>query len=178
MLTLTARQKLLAVISFVSVVLLLAAHPLQAQCTTAVAPLSVTYGVAVNELTNKIYATGAPGINNAVTVFDGATNSTTTVSDPNAVQPCAVAVNTVTNKIYVANYGSANVTVLDGATNSTTTVGMGSDPIAVAVNPVTNKIYVANCGSSCGGNGNVTVIDGATNSTTSVSSGGGPRLWP
>ena len=37
----------------------------------------------------------------------------------------AVAVNPVTNKIYVANYGSNNVTVIDGATNATTTVSRG-----------------------------------------------------
>ena len=66
--------------------------------------------------------------------------------------PVAVAVNPLTNKIYVANQGSANVTVIDGTNNSTTTVATGSTPIAVAVNPVTNKIYVANSGS-----GNVTV---------------------
>ena len=33
-----------------------------------------------------------------------------------------MAVNPVTNKIYVANVGSNNVTVIDGATNATTTV--------------------------------------------------------
>ena len=74
-----------------------------------------------------------------------------------------MAVNPVTNKIYVANTDSNNVTVIDGATNATTTVAAGAHPCAVAVNPVTNKIYVANHGSN-----NVTVIDGATNDTTTV----------
>ena len=59
-----------------------------------------------------------------------------------------MAVNPVTNKIYVANYGSDNVTVIDGATNATTTVTAWTTPSAVAVNPVTNKIYVANGGSN------------------------------
>ena len=77
-----------------------------------------------------------------------------------------MAVNPVTNKIYVANSDSNNVTVIDGATNSTTTVPVGHRPAAVAVNPVTNKIYVANSGSN-----NVTVIDGATNTTTTVAAG-------
>ena len=66
-----------------------------------------------------------------------------------------MAVNPVTNKIYVANCGSSNVTVIDGATNATTTVAAGTYPYAVAVNPVTNKVYVANDGSD-----NVTVING------------------
>ena len=83
----------------------------------------------------------------------------------------AVAVNPVTNKIYVAN-SSGTVTVIDGATNTTTTVAAGTAPIAVAVNPVTNKIYVANQGSN-----NVTVIDGATNTTTTVAAGTTPLPW-
>ena len=70
--------------------------------------------------------------------------------------PRAVAVNPITNKIYVANFTSDDVTVIDGTNNSTITVAVGTIPLAVAVNPVTNKIYVANEGSN-----NVTVIDGA-----------------
>ncbi len=84
-------------------------------------------------------------------------------------QPNAVAVNPVTNKIYVANYESGNVTVIDGRTNETSTVAAGTNPDAVAVNPVTNKIYVANYGS-----GNVTVIDGETNQTSTVEAGTHP----
>ncbi|MGD0183265.1 MAG: YncE family protein, partial [Terriglobales bacterium] len=91
--------------------------------------------------------------------------------------PQAVAVNPVTNKIYVANYnygntnGNSNVTVIDGATNSATTVAVGPNPDAVTVNPNTNMIYVANGNSS---SGTVTVIDGATNNTTTVAAGGDP----
>ena len=88
---------------------------------------------------------------------------------PVGPQPAAVAVNTVTNKIYVANVGSpvispyvGDITVIDGATNATTTIA-DSYPSAMAVNSVTNKIYVTNYSSN-----NVTVIDGATNSTTTV----------
>jgi YVTN family beta-propeller protein len=85
-----------------------------------------------------------------------------------------VAVNAVTNKVYVANNQSGNVTVIDGATNSATTVAAGSGPCAVAVNTVTNKVYVANYGSAYG-SANVTVIDGATNSATAVAAGTCPR---
>jgi YVTN family beta-propeller protein len=45
-------------------------------------------------------------------------------------------VNSVTNRIYVANYGSNDVTVIDGATN--TTVAPGSSPVSVAMTPTTN----------------------------------------
>ena len=81
-----------------------------------------------------------------------------------------MAVNPVTNRVYVANWGSDTVTVIDGATNAAiATVGAGTNPYAVIVNPVTNKVYVANWGSDT-----VTVIDGTTNATTAVSVGTEP----
>src|SRR5438552_13864843 len=45
------------------------------------------------------------------------------------VSPFAIAVNPVSNKIYVAGSGSNNVTVINGADNSTTTVGVA--PLAI-----------------------------------------------
>ena len=89
-----------------------------------------------------------------------------TITVPAGSGPNVVAVNPVTNKVYVANQGSDNVMVIDGVTNATTTVATGSIPIAIAANPVTNKIYVANVGSN-----NVTVIDGATNESATVPAG-------
>jgi len=116
-----------------------------------------------------------PGSNN-VFVIDGATNSVTAVSDPNALEPSWIDVNPISNKIYVANGGfienggSNNVTVIDGATNSTTTIQGPQElaPFEVHVNPVTNKIYVPNALSN-----NVTVIDGITNSAISLNIRGG-----
>jgi DNA-binding beta-propeller fold protein YncE len=139
-------------------------------------------GIAVNEVTNKIYianvgcATPFSNCSNpgSITVLDGATNSTTTLVDPNANGPSAVAVNSVTDKIYVANSLSGNVTVIDGATNSVTTVSdpnaHGLSAWAIATNPITNKIYVTNnsFGALITSPGNVTVIDGGTNATTTV----------
>jgi hypothetical protein len=84
-------------------------------------------------------------------VIDGATNATTTVAAGS--NPNGVAVNPVTNKIYVPNGGTGTVTVIDGATNTTSTVAAGTTPDVVAVNPVTNNVYVTNVNS-----GNVTVI--------------------
>ncbi len=100
-----------------------------------------------------------------VTVIDGVTNDTTTV--PAGYEPGAIAVNPVTNKIYVANQSSNNVTVIDGAPTATQrTVPAGAFPYAVAVNPVTQQDL---CGEP--GSNNVTVIDGATNATTTVPAG-------
>ncbi len=54
-------------------------------------------------MTNKIYVANS-GSNN-VTVIDGVTNSTATVSTGDS--PMSVAVNPVTNRIYVAGFGTA-----------------------------------------------------------------------
>ena len=69
-----------------------------------------------------------------------------------------MAVNPVTNKIYVANYGG-NSCNGDRRSDQRRRRGGGRHfSYAVAVNPVTNKIYVANYASAT-----VTVIDGSTN---------------
>ena len=94
---------------------------------------------------------------------------TVTATVPVGSGPNSVAVNPVTNKMYVTNPNSNNVTVIDGATNTTTTVTTGAIPVAASVNTVTNTIYISNAGSS-----NVTVIDGATNATTTVATGANP----
>jgi YVTN family beta-propeller protein len=83
--------------------------------------------------------------------------------------PTAVAVNSSTNKIYVANRNSNNVTVIDGVTNSTITVRVGIGPQGLAINTATNKIYVANANSST-----VTVIDGTNNTTSTIAVGSYP----
>src|SRR5260370_3785218 len=80
-------------------------------------------------------------------VNDGSNTTTATVAAGDTAS--AVAVNPVTNKIYVANQSFAGSqsgeTIIDGATNSTNTVtDPFAGPNALAVNAVTNKIYVAN----------------------------------
>jgi YVTN family beta-propeller protein len=117
--------------------------------------------VAVNPVTNQIYAAVSQG----VSVIDGATGAVSTVTA--GTNPVAVAVNVATNRIYVANHVSNNVSVIDGSTNTVTaTLTVGTGPVALAVNSVTNQIYVASrAGSS------FTVIDGATNTPTTVSLG-------
>ena len=96
--------------------------------------------------------------------------------------PLSAAVNSGTNKIYVADWcgndpncaSGGTVTVIDGATDNTLSVNVGFSPYGVAVNPVTNKIYVVNqCGTnpSCT-NGTVSVIDGASNTVIASPSTG------
>jgi YVTN family beta-propeller protein len=127
-------------------------------------------GIVADAETNRIYAM-CP-LADSVAVIDGATN-TVMATVPVGDGPSGIALNPVTNKIYVSNrgYGGAGhtVTVIDGATNATTTVEVGYNPLELAVNPVSNKIYVTNALSN-----SVTEIDGATNVPVTVNVGANP----
>jgi YVTN family beta-propeller protein len=76
--------------------------------------------------------------------------------------PSALAINTVTNKIYVLNQSSGTVDVLDRATNSiVATVPVSSSISRLAINESTNKIYVVDPFA-----GSLSVIDGTSNTVT------------
>lgn len=78
--------------------------------------------------------------------------------------PQGVAVNRVTNLIYVANGDVDSVAVIDGTTESVIgTIDVGNQPVGVAVNAITNRIYVANYSGDT-----MSVIDGLTNAVTAT----------
>jgi len=117
--------------------------------------------------TNKIYVSNlglgiTPG---KLSVIDGSTNDiidTITVG----LGTSQVAFDQNTNRIYVANQGSATVSVIDGSTNSVIAeipVGITSrsSPFKPVVNPNTSLIYVTNQGDVT-----VSVIDGVPGSPT------------
>ena len=87
-------------------------------------------------------------------------------------QPHGIAVNPVTDLIYVTNTASNSVSVIDGKTNRIIdTILIGNRNLAddfeftshVAVNPKTNKVYVSNIDADT-----ITVIDGKTDRILSV----------
>lgn len=143
----------------------------RAQGATSTIALEYTAGaIAVNPVTNKIYVAneewinspgGAFDIGEGVTIIDGNTHAVTAAST--GLAPGSIAVNPVTNKVYVMNTGDGTLTVIDGATGTSSTVTTAGGIGAIAVNSVTNKIYVANIGGTA-----VAVIDGATNGLTTV----------
>src|SRR5438132_14037951 len=78
--------------------------------------------------------------------------------------PNGVAVNPLTNRIYVANSDDNTVSVIDGSTNTViATILVGSHPVGVGVNPLTDRVFVADNGLGIGP-GTVSVIDATTNS--------------
>ncbi len=134
-------------------------------------------GVAVDEATHTVYAVNANS--NTVAVINAATCNATNNSGclrrPPLIAvgngPEFLAVNEVTNTIYVANTGSGTVSVIDGVNcDATDTRGCGKAPVTakagagafpIAVDAVTNTVYV-------GLNNSVAVINGATCDATNV----------
>src|SRR5260370_40182010 len=92
-----------------------------------------------------------------LTVIDGASNGTTTVNTGDI--PCAIAVDSLANRVYAVNYASDTVTKVDVANSSViATVGVEAHPQAIRINPVTHTIYVTITHSD-----NVMMIDGTNN---------------
>jgi YVTN family beta-propeller protein len=127
--------------------------------------------IAVNSNTNFIYVGRTVHFGGQITVIDGSTNTASTIGGLGS-HPVSLAVNALTNRIYVANQLSNNVSVIDGTTNSViTTIGGFSSPVGVGVNPQTNLIYVGNAG----GSNSLSVIDGATDAiVTTIPLGADP----
>ncbi len=113
----------------------------------------------------------------------GQTSIPSTFIPTAGVNPYGVAVNIVTNKVYVANLGGT-ITVIDGATNRVlkelTTGVSGAHCSAVAIDPVMNLIYVTDGGAAVSGSPGVpyvTVIDGSNDSVHHECPGGYEPPW-
>lgn len=135
--------------------------------------------VLVNPVANTIYIAdpGCIGLQlnckdeGSVTILRGLTNSVTSVRTSNAKGPTSLAVDRVSNKLYVANYWTSNISIIDGETGSIITVNLpeGLRPLAIDVNSTTNKIYVASqSGGLTRNRGTVVVIDGLTYASTTI----------
>ena len=82
-----------------------------------------------------------------------------------------IAVNPVTNAVYVADSSNGDVYVIDSSGIVTSTVKVGMDPVSIAINPRNNMVYVVDEGSNA-----VSVIDGNTNKVTrEINMSGAPR---
>ena len=109
------------------------------------------WGLTLNDVTGAVYVTRIENADLAVIERDSA-NITTL---PAGAIPCAIAVNTQTNQLYVANYGDNSVSIVDAATGRmTATVSVGHHPKAIAFDATRNLVFVANTS-----DGTVTAID-------------------
>jgi YVTN family beta-propeller protein len=112
-------------------------------------------GLALNRQTNRIYVAAAEGNNGdsgSIAVIDGTTAKIMDyISVPGGAG--AIAVDQVSDRIYVTDAMSNNVTVIDGATNTPVTILAGTEPYSLIVNSVTGRVYITDSGSN-----NISVI--------------------
>ena len=127
---------------------------------SATIPLSWNPGLlAANPATNEIYVAITSG---SVAIIDGASDSVAASVGVGEL-PLGVAVNSRTNRAYIANVFSNTATVIDGATRTRIAdVAVGFQPRTLTINEATNRIYVANRNPVNGTVGTVSVIDGST----------------
>jgi len=109
------------------------------------------WGMTINPKTHKIYWGGTGGTD--LRVFDTESEAVRRVTV--GAIPCAIAVDELANRVYVANYESNSVSVLNGRDDTVlATMVVGKHPQAIAADPVAKKVYVANTGSN-----SITVIN-------------------
>jgi DNA-binding beta-propeller fold protein YncE len=146
---------------------------------------TVTVGVnpqnsVLDPVTQTLYVESDPenSTHGTVTVLNASTCSrlrasgcvSTTPSVPAGDGPVSIAVDQITDTIYVVNSNSNTVSVIDGAacnarnisgcSHQPPAVAVGSNPVDVAVNQATDTVYVANWGNGAGAT--VSVINGRT----------------
>jgi YVTN family beta-propeller protein len=123
-------------------------------------------GIAVNTITHTLYVVNS-GSNtiSIINYYSEITGHSFRLSKPIKTiyvgeTPDGIAIDAVTNRIYVSNGYANTISVIDGETNSVVkTILVGTAPMRLAVNSITNMIYVVNNQADI-----VSVIDGETNS--------------
>jgi YVTN family beta-propeller protein len=135
--------------------------------------------ILLNEVTNKIYVGNSCGTDpscitngnantiGTITAVDGVTLGTSVITAGHGTT--GMAVNPVSNEIYMTNSTDNTVTFINGTTLNTTTLGVGASPADVEVNPDTYKIYVTNSGDNT-----LTTINGVSHGEGTLGVGGGP----
>ena len=107
---------------------------------------TLPFEIAINPTTERAYVSHADGTVHVINTTTDTDIATIVVSPGNAL--LGIAVNTASNKIYVANSGTNQIAVIDGVSNTvSTTIDLapaGVFPVDVEVNTVTNTLYVSN----------------------------------
>ena len=129
-----------------------------------------THNIAANPTTNKVYVEGSldSNFNNMVSVIDGQANTILTTLNTGFGLNQHIAVNPITNRVYVTSGTSHHnrVMVIDGQSDSIlTSVPVEKTPFGIAVNTSTNQVYVtqASLTDKINNKDMVCLLDGRTN---------------
>lgn len=125
------------------------------------------FDIAINQVTNTIYAT-SPDSSTVAAINASTNNLIGTISV--GYSPVQIAVNPSTNLVYVGETGTGAISIIDGSTNTvlkTLQLTDGGDfyrIAGIAVNEVTNRVYVlVNNDDADQIYASITIIDGLTN---------------
>ena len=107
----------------------------------------------------------------SITVIDSTSNKILVNNITVGKSPSSIALDPITNKLYVTNRGSNSVTVIDyflsddGKFHTTynSTIRVGNSPSGIAINPDINSIYVTNYYDN-----SVSIINGSTKNVEGV----------
>ena len=89
---------------------------------------------------------------NSITVIDSTSNNILSNNITVGKNPSSIALDPITNRLYVTNKGSDSISIIDYFLSdnnkfhmtSNSTIRVGTSPTGIAINPDTNTIYVAN----------------------------------
>src|SRR5579871_1063410 len=97
------------------------------------------WAMAANPVIKKVYVIS---VGNALaTVISGTSHTTKTVKTGDF--PCAIAVDSNSGRVFIANFGSGTVSVIDGTTDSAIgTLSTGQFPQAIALDSSNHKVFV------------------------------------
>ena len=101
----------------------------------------------INPFTKSVYVSNQTGWVSLLDEDENNIVATIQLGDgANDIEPEGVAVDPITNRVYVANFEPAgSVWMIDGRSNTrVATVPVGDSPYGIAVNSLTRRVYVAN----------------------------------
>ena len=127
---------------------------------------SFTPDIGINYKTNKIYIATKNGVNKTkIVVIDGKNNSIIdSITIGIGFIPFAIAVNSITDRIYVSDLNSNNLHIISGARNKVIkTIEINDGIGGIDIDHVANRIYVVNLYRVT-----VTVLDGETNDVIDI----------
>lgn len=135
-------------------------------------PMDLNPGaIGIDDLRGRIYVANLSGQTNSggnvVAVLDARTDAVSLIKGIGGAS--AIAVNPITDRIYVPNTATNSALVISGGLDQTSSIGIGKQPGAAAINPVNGDLLIANSGGN-----SVTVLNSSDQIVSSIPISGSP----